>query len=154
MTSIDVPFVPHNTEIHIAPSLGGVLSAATEIPEVAEIGDLEELKNIIKYGSFGPGKYKRSASGKKEVSDFSITINFMPGNAQHLALKTAYDGDGTIFIAIVWRFGAENYRADIEVIVATGGTGTPEDAIQQKVINFGVDGGVLFDYDTDIALIW
>jgi hypothetical protein len=151
MTAIDEPFVPDLTEFHIAPTLGGTLSAATEVPKVADLGSLDSEKAIIEYSSFGDA-YKSKASGKKNVADWTIQLNRVVSDAQQQAIKTAFDSDTSIFVSLVWKHGVENARADMEVIVSSWKIPNPEEDIQTVEVVLGIVGGITFDDTTDALL--
>lgn len=151
MTTITGPFVGDLTELHIAPTHGGIISAGTLVGNVSDFGDLDYQKNIIEYSAFGTA-YKGKVPGKKNVGDFTIRLNWNPADADHATLKTAYDGTSATYFSIVWRLGAENARADITGYVASYKVITEEEDVVSVEITIAITGDVDFDENTDVAI--
>ncbi len=153
MPDIIEPFIGPDTTIHLLATLGAaIINNTDEIPEVAEIGDVELAANIVEFNSFGKD-FKEKRVGQKDPGTLDLTLNWMPGDTKHQALSTAAVNKTKIFISIVWRDGAGgNARVDFEAFVATIGVATPIEDIVTRKIQLAITGPVTFDDVTDIAL--
>jgi len=143
MTAIAAPFHGLSTELHATASIGGTIDGTTKIAEVASIGTLELSANIIEFNSHG-NDYKQKLVGQKDSGTLSITLNFVPGDAGHDALKDAYDNSTAGTYAIKWNSGSENATAEFTAYVASYSIDTPVEDVVTVNVELAIDGGVTY----------
>lgn len=149
MSNISVPFHGLATELHSTAAIGGTIDASTKIAEVASVGTLELSANIIEFNSYG-SDYKRKLVGQKDSGTLSLTLNFIPGDTSHAALKAKYDSGVASTFAVRWVSGSENATAEFTGYVASFSMETPAEDIVTATVELAIDGGVTFDLATAV----
>ena len=149
MTNIDEAFIGADTKLHLVATLGAAITTgADEVAEVAEIGEVNLTANITEFNAFGKS-FKEKRVGQKDPGTLDMTLNWIPGDTKHKALKTAFDNKAKIFLSIVWHWGVENARADMAAYVASYGVETPLEDIVKVKIQLALTGPLTIDEDTD-----
>lgn len=141
--AIAAPFHGLSTELHATASIGGTIDASTKIAEVASIGTLELTANIIEFNTYG-NTHKQKLVGQKDSGSLEVTLNFVPGDASHAALKTAYDNGTAGTYAIQWNSGSENATAEFTAYVASFSIDTPVEDVVAVNVELAIDGGVTY----------
>ena len=147
MTAIASPFHGLATELHMTASIGGTVDGTTKVAEVSSVGTLELSANIIEYNSYG-NDYKQKLVGQKDSGTLSLTLNWVPGDASHTALKTKYDNGGPQTFAIRWTSGGENATAEFTGYIASYSLDTPVEDVVTANVEIAIDGAVTFDLAT------
>jgi len=152
MTSIDEAFIGADTKLHLVASLGAaIIDASDEVAEIAEMGEITLAANIIEFNAFSKA-FKEKRVGQKDPGTLDMTLNWVPGDTKHIALKTAFDNKTLIFPSVVWYWGAENARADMSAYIASYAVATPIDGIVTAKIQLALTGPVTIDEVTAVAL--
>jgi len=147
MTAIAAPFHGLSTELHATASIGGTIDSTTKVGEVGSIGTLELSANIIEFNSYGTN-FKQKLVGQKDSGTLEVTLNFVPGDASHVALKAAYDNGTAATYAIRWKSGAENATAEFTAYVASFGIDTPVEDVVAVSVELAIDGAVTYTNQT------
>jgi hypothetical protein len=143
MSAISAPFHGLSTELHAISAIGGTIDGTTLIGEVAQIGTLELSANVIEYNSY-QSDYKRKLVGQKDSGTLSLTLNFVPGDTSHAALKQDYDNGAKGSFAIKWISGTENATAEFDGYVASFSIDTPVEDVVTVNVELAIDGGVVY----------
>jgi hypothetical protein len=143
MTAITAPFHGLSTELHATSAIGGTIDSGSKIGEVGSIGTLELSANIIEFNSYG-NNFKQKLVGQKDSGTLEVTLNFVPGDASHIALKAAYDNGAAGTYAIRWISGAENATAEFTAHVASFSIDTPVEDVVAVSVELAIDGAVTY----------
>jgi len=115
----------------------------TKIAEVKNIGTLEDSASEITVSGYGGDGYTRTLTGKKTAGPLALTLNWMPEDASHQALKAAYYNGARHAFKIEWLDSTKtqgNY-AVFQGIVQSFSIDTPDDDAVTANVNILIDGG-------------
>jgi hypothetical protein len=142
--AISSPFTGQFTELHITDAIAGVISEATRVGEVDDLGSLELSRNTVDLLNYGDDDLQKLVTAKDNGS-VSVTLNWNPADSDHDELATAFvDGTKTTF-AIQWVSGIENARADFAAFVTSYGVAHPKDDKVSCTVELTISGPVTFD---------
>lgn len=142
--AITAPFTGQKTELHISTALSGVLSAATLVGEVDELGSLETTRNMVDLLSYGDDDLRKLVTTRDNGS-ISVTLTWMPSDAEHDALATAFQAGTLDTYAIQWVSGAADARVDFSAYVSSYSVSHPKDDKVSVAVELTISGAVVYD---------
>ena len=145
MAAISAPFHGQKTEMHISPSISGVISASTLVAEVDDLSALDMSRAMVDLLSYQDDNVRKLA-GAKDNGAITLTLNWAPDDADHTALHTAFENATLDTYAIKWISGANFARADFSAYVSGFQVNQPKDDKVTAVVELTISGAVVFDF--------
>lgn len=142
--AITAPFTGQKTELHMSTAIAGVLSAATLVGEVDDLGAFETTRNMVDLLSYGDDDLRKLTTTRDNGS-ISVTLSWMPSDTEHDALATAYQSGTLDTYAIQWVSGASDARVDFEAFVSSYSISNPKDDKVTCSVELTISGAVTYD---------
>jgi len=142
--AISAPFTGQHTELHVSTAISGVLSAATLVGEVDELGSLETTRNMVDLLSYGDEDVRKLITVRDNGS-ISATVTWMPSDTEHDGLATAFTAGTLDTYAIQWVSGAADARVDFSAYVSSYSVSNPKDDKVTVAVELTISGAVVYD---------
>tara|TARA_B110000908_G_C9920187_1_gene299325 strand:+ start:56 stop:499 length:444 start_codon:yes stop_codon:yes gene_type:complete len=142
--AITAPFTGQKTELHMSTALSGVLSASTLVGEVDDLGAFETTRNMVDLLSYGDDDLRKLTTTRDNGS-ISVTCSWMPSDADHDALATAYQAGTLDTYAVQWVSGAADARVDFSAYVSSYSVSNPKDDKVTVAVELTISGAVVYD---------
>jgi hypothetical protein len=144
MATISAPFHGRTTELHIAPSISGAISASTLIGDIDDMSALETTRATVDLLAYGDDDMRKLV-GARDNGSVTITLNWNPGEQSHEDLHNSFIAGTKEFFAIQWVSGADSARADFEAYITSYGISHPKEDKVTATVELVIDGPVTYD---------
>lgn len=119
----------------------------TEIPEINSQGDLTDEAAEISVPTYN-SEYTHTLPGQKTAGAYEVTLNWVPGNSAHAAMKTAYDNRTKHGFKIAMADGAGGTTtANFEGYVTAFTISNPVDNVRTATMKISIDGGYTVTFE-------
>ena len=142
--AITAPFTGQKTELHITSAIAGVLSEATLVGEVDDLGAFETTRNMVDLLCYGDDDLRKLTTSRDNGS-ISVTLSWMPSDSEHIALDTAFLAGTLDTYAIQWVSGASDARVDFSAFVSSYSVTHPKDDKVSCAVELTISGAVTYD---------